>query len=111
MDVSVSECISERKTKVLYAYGKQIDENGTITQIKYYDSSNKSINWISVKKISKMLIDGEAFVYAGKYDSASDAFKNVCVVIPMLKDGDYYITSVTDDKKTNNLENLPIYKK
>ena len=59
--------------------------------------------------LAKKLLVGEVFMYAGKYDSKSDSFKNVAVVIPMIKDGEYYITSVTDDKKTNNLENLPFY--
>lgn len=111
MDIKVNECISERKVKVLYAYGKKVDENETITNIKYYDSSDNSNHWTTVKALSKKLLDGEVFIYAGKYDKESDSFKNVCIVIPMIKDGDYYITSVTDDKKTNNLDHLPLYDK
>jgi hypothetical protein len=111
MNISVSKCISKREVKVLYVYGKQTDSNGTITKVKCYDASSNSSSWITVKEISKMLLDGTVFAYAGKYDSLSHEFKNICVVVPMIKDGDYYITSVTDDKKTNNLEALPVYEK
>lgn len=65
MNIDLKDCISKRSVKVWYAYGKQIDEKETIARIKYYDPSNESVHWISVSDLSKLLLGGDVFVYAG----------------------------------------------
>ena len=55
MDISIKECVSERTVNVLYAYAKQTTADGSITKIKYYNPSSKSIHWITVSDISKKI--------------------------------------------------------
>lgn len=111
MNIKVKDCETEKNVKVIYIYGKQVDSNGTITKVKYYNPSESKNCWITVSILSKKLLDGCVFAYAGVYNNKDNSFDNTCVVIPMIKDEEYYITSVTDDKKTNNLDKIPIYEK
>lgn len=111
MDIKVKDCISSKETKVLYAYFKRLDENGVIDSLKCFDKGSGENKWIRASELSQKILKGELFVYAGNYNDSDKKFENVCIVVPMIKDGEYYITSITDDKKTNNLENLPLLKK
>ena len=111
MNIKVKDCEVEKNAKVIYIYGKQVDNNGTITKVKYYNPSESKNYWVAVSSLSKKLLDGSVFAYAGVYSDSDKSFNNICVVVPMIKDEEYYITSVTDDKKTNNLDKIPIYEK
>lgn len=106
----------EITTKVIYVSSVKMNEDKTaISKLRYHEildngewSSGKLIN---VEELSKKLFNDEIVAWAGTIDNDNNQFSNVCKIVPMIQDGVFYVTSVTDDEKSNNLENLPGYEK
>ena len=91
------------------------DDKSAISKLRYHEKKETGEwsdgKYIEVSELSKKIFNDEIIAWAGIIDNENGQYRNVCKIIPMIKDGVFYISSVSDENETNNLENLPGYEK
>ena len=81
-----------------------------ISHVKYFfrkEDGTIDIFVRTVEQVAKCIYLNQWQAWAGVFDKDSQSFKNAAKVVPGIKDGNIYLTTISDDYKTNNLENLP----
>lgn len=115
-DIKYSSAESKKTIRIIYVYGVEMNEEKTaIAKLKYFEKKDDG-KWsvskiIDVRSLSKGIYNDEIIAWAGHIDNDNHKFSNVCKIVPQIDNGCYYVTSVTDGDKSNNLENLPGYEK
>lgn len=85
-------------------------EGDDMAFVKYFyknDDGNIGEYVMSVEKVARFIYLNQWQAWAGVYDKSSQSFNNASKVVPSIKNGKIYLTTISDDYKSNNLENLP----
>lgn len=103
------------KTKTIqlcYVFGIKVNKDDTIERVYYYRYINEvgsfeARNW-DVQSFAKKIINAEWIAYAGKLSGSGDDMKleNPSLITIQTIDGVLYLTTASDDSKSNNLFNL-----
>ena len=113
-DIQKKDFINEKTLKVCYIYEVELNDDETLKRVFYYrhDENGNLVgkNW-DVNSFANEIINGEWLAYAGKIeDEENPVMKNPSLVTVKTIDGILYLTTASDDEKTNNLLNLPKHK-
>ena len=115
-NIKYSNAAANKTVALIYVSRVKMNEdNSAISKLYYYEKDDNN-KWsdektIDVSNLSKKIFNDEIIAWAGRLDNTNHQFANVCKIIPMIKDGYLYVTSVSDEDESNNLENLPGYVK
>ena len=60
-----------------------------------------------VEQVARCIYLNQWQAWAGLFDKNNQMFDNAAKVVPGVKNGKIYLTTISDDYKSNNLENLP----
>ena len=105
------------ESKVIYIYNIDKPEVDRTRKIHYiiYSEKDKKYNCASddYNKIAKLIYERKVCAYSGqlKQDKNGYILDDVGFVAPFIKEGQYYLTTIRDDIKENNLVNLFEYYK
>lgn len=96
--------------KVCYIY-KVDTKDGAISTVYYYrhDGEQFVFKYASSSWFATQLIKNTYVAYCGKV--VNDYLTEIAKVLPMVKDGKPYLTTMADDDDTNNLVTLSDYYK
>ena len=113
-DIKKKDFLKEKLLKVCYIYGVELNDDGTLKKVFYfrYDENGELTerNW-DIKSVANKIINGEWLVYAGKIEGKENpVMKNPSLVTVKTKDNVLYLTTASDDEKSNNLLNLPKFR-
>ena len=97
-------------SKVCYIY-KVDKDDGALSKVYYYRFENDKFvtKYANVQWFATRLILNEYVAYCGRV--SNETLTNVAKVLPMVKDGKPYLTTMVDDTDTNNLIALSDYYK
>lgn len=113
-DIKKKDFLNEKTLKICYIYGVELNDDETLKKVFYYRHDEKGElidrNW-DVKSVANKIINGEWLAYAGKIEGKENpVMKNPSLVTVKTIDDVLYLTTASDDEKSNNLINLPKYK-
>lgn len=117
MNIKASEFLKEKKVKVCYVYQVELDDDDNLAYVgyrRYSDADEKIVekSW-DVQSFAKKIFNGEWIAYAGKLtkdDEGVEKLTNVSLVTVLTIEGNLYLTTASDDSKSNNLKSLPKFK-
>lgn len=113
-DIQKKDFLNEKTLKVCYIYQVELNDDGTLKNVIYYrfDENGKLIKRsCDINSFANKIINGEWLAYAGKIEGEENpAMKNPSLVTVKTIDGVLYLTTASDDEKSNNLLNLPKHK-
>ena len=105
-----SEFQASVTSKVCYIYKVDTD-NGSIARVHYYRFEDKAFTtrFADTEFFATQLMTNRFVAYCGKI--VNGQLTEIAKVLPMVKDGKPYLTTMADDTKSNNLVTLSDYYK
>lgn len=109
MTISKNNFTHKVDSYVIYIFAVRY-KDGIISHVKYFfknNDGNISEYIAPVDVVAKHIYFNQWQAWAGEYREKEKCFMNASKVVPGIKDGFIFLTTISDDYKTNNLEYLP----
>lgn len=112
MRIYKNDFLNEIKSKMIYIYEISKKDDTGKRKVSYfiYSEKDKQFNQANddYKKVAKLIYERKVSAYSGKlaHDENGDFIDDVGFVASYIEEGEYFLTTVRDDTKHNNLVNL-----